>query len=424
MANLLIIIALSFRILLDICYVSYLSVDFEYMGFYLDLNFFKLLESYLLTLFLFFFVPKSSDKISSIVLTILYYFMILPSHTLYAMLDLDRGYIYLTSFGFLLTLIITKLPTISISFLRWNNKLTLLFLILITVLTYSVLLILNGLPSSDAFNLLEVYEIRENVEYRFAFMYYLVAWQVSVVNFFLFGLFLYKKKYNWILAPLGLQILAFMITGHKSYLFSIPLLFILLLIVIKGNKKNFHRNFGFIFIGVAMFCLVFYHWWNFSVVASLFIRRTLFVPALNNYYYYDFFSRNEHVQLSNSIFSFFVENPYNTPIPLLIGKEYYDRSDMWVNTGYLGDAYMNFGSAGMILFSILLAIILLFADSISKEIDITIVLCTLLICSFNLINGALLTTMMNGGFLLGLLILYLYRFTAFTAIKKYRDVKS
>ncbi|ALC88207.1 hypothetical protein AM499_12100 [Bacillus sp. FJAT-22090] len=127
----------------------------------------------------------------------------------------------------------------------------------------------------------------------------------------------------------------------------------------------------------------------------------------NHFLYYDFFSSNEKVYLSNSIFRFFIENPYPIPIPNLIGSIYYQNYDTWVNVGYLADAYMNFGFLGILLFSILLGIILKMFDTLSHEKGIELVIVTSFIPFFGLMSGALLTKLLTGGILLAFVLLIL-----------------
>lgn len=91
------------------------------------------------------------------------------------------------------------------------------FLILIVFVN---LLVFNGLPSLTAINLFDVYDVRKSVNYGLPLMGYLVPWLGKVINPFLIGMFLYKKEIRWSIFFLFLQILLYLYTGHKSFLFS------------------------------------------------------------------------------------------------------------------------------------------------------------------------------------------------------------
>ena len=142
--------------------------------------------------------------------------------------------------------------------------------------------------------------------------------------------------------------------------------------------------------------------------ASLLIRRVLFVPAQLSFYYYDFFSKHQLMYLAESHLNPVLSNPYTMPTVHLIGKIYYNSPAMAANTGYLGDAYMNFGFLGMLLFSVILGILVVIMDSITARTDITVAVGATIMPIYALVNGALFTVLGTRGLLLGMFIVWLY----------------
>ncbi|MHA1401789.1 MAG: O-antigen polymerase, partial [Candidatus Heimdallarchaeaceae archaeon] len=355
---------LGFKIILEIAYILFVNPYYRYAGFPLQLNGLKLLESYLFLLFLFFFLPPGEHKISSVGTKLLFLLMIVPTLSLYALKNESRVFLYLFVAGFWLTLLTVQiLPGIRVKRVKNLNSILFFSIGIFSILVYATLMKLNGIPTLRALDFASVYEIRAVVKHGPKVMGYLIPWQAQVINCFLIGLSWYKRKYFCLLAMLSLQFLLFLITAHKSFLFS-PLLIIFLIYAIQ--KKRLLRLSLIALIIVVLFSLLFYKISGRLRIPSMFIRRVFFVPALNYFNYYDFFSKNQLMYLSDShLGSLFSKNPYNMPIPNMIGMLYHDHPTTWVNTGYLANAYMNFGFLGILLFSLILGVIFLMMDSIA-----------------------------------------------------------
>ncbi len=143
-------------------------------------------------------------------------------------------------------------------------------------------------------------------------------------------------------------------------------------------------------------------------ISSLFTRRTLLDQPQQYFFYYDFFSKNDLTFLSqHHLFNLFVDYPYPLDPPHLIGKIYYGDPQSNANTGVVGDAYMNFGFLGLVVWSILIGLIFKIIDSCSKGVDLRIGVAVIAMPVFSLINSALLTNFLTHGLLLVLLLLYL-----------------
>jgi len=79
-----------------------------------------------------------------------------------------------------------------------------------------------------------------------------------------------------------------------------------------------------------------------------------------------------------------------------------------MNTGYLGNAYMQFGFAGMLSFSFILGLVLVFVDSCAKNIDVGLALSAVIIPLQKLSNTALFSSFLSNGLLIGMMMLWLY----------------
>jgi len=394
-----------FKILLEAVYLLYISKQYAYYGFTLNVNEVKLLESYFICIIMYFLLNKNEHRPSSIVIIILFLFMMIPTLSLYWLKDESRLYVYFFSLSFFITSLITKLPYLKIWKIKNSNKVVIPFIVVLSLSVYYIILYYNGLPSARALDLLSVYEVRSGFNQGHWIMGYLIPWQARVLNVFLLCLGFYKKNYKLVVVALGMQLILFLMTGHKSFLF-IPVLVLGLYFAIRLGSIRKLLAAGLILVLSAG--LLAYYLFHVHALLSIVIRRVFFVPAQNYFYYYDFFSHNEFVKLSHSIFGFLFPYPYDMSIPNLIGLEYYNSPGMWVNTGYLADAYMNFGLLGMIIFSVVLGVVLLFTDSIIKGFKNSLFTAMIVPSYFSLIDGALFTTLLTGGILFSLLLLYLY----------------
>lgn len=398
---------LTFKILLEVSYILFVHPFYEYMGFTLRLNLIKLVESYMFMIFLFFLLPNGESKPSEVGTKLLFLTLIIPMLSLYALKDESRYFLYLFIGGFWLTLFtIQILPRIRLGKIRGFTYALYLGLSIITIVVYATLLKLNGMPTLAALNLNLVYEIRGAVKYGPSIMGYLVVWQGKVINPFLFGLSWYKRKYFLSLLIFGLQLLLFLFTGTKNFLFG-P--FLILFLIYGVQKKNILRLSLISLISLIIFSLVLFKInWN-DILADIFIRRVFFVPAQNNFYYYDFFSKNQLVYLSEShLGSIFFEYPYDMPTPNMIGQVYYNSPKTWVNVSYLADAYMNFGSIGIFLFSFLLGILFVVMDSIALKTDKVVAISAMGRPIFSLGEGALFSVLGTSGLLFSMLVVWLY----------------
>ena len=403
-----------YKVLLDVSYKTFVSPLFGYQGLILDVSSLKLIESYCFTVLMFLALPKDHVKISAIGIQILFLLIMVPLFSLYAMMNAPRLYVYFAIASYLITILIIKAgPTIRFRTIKPLNTIFLWFALgTISIIVYVVLIKLNGIPSLQALLFASIYEIREEFETGFGIMNYLLGWQANVINAFFISLAFYRKRYFVLVLAVIFHIILFLITANRVYFFT-P--FILIFVISAVRRK---RLMSMSLIGLTlmiMLSLTLYELKFTDMPASLAIRRALFAPAQVSFTYYDFFSKHEKMYLSESKAGLgFAKNPYymhDTNSALMIGGLYFNDPDNNANTGYIGDAYMNFGFLGMMIFSAILGLLLILADSISKRKSIYISIATLLIPILSLLNSALFTIFLTKGFLLGLMILWIYHET-------------
>lgn len=396
---------IMYKILLDLGYLIYVYPNFSYQGFHLDISVIKYIFSIIVLFTVFFIFIKESVVFSNIIMNMLFLILIIPFTSLYALENQPTEFFIMVIFGFIITLTITRLKSLKTVKLKVTSLLLPFILIACSILTYGSLFVFNGIPTLTALNLFRVYEVRSAVNYGPAIFPYLISWQAKVINPFLIGYGLLFKRKAILAIGVGLQFLIFIYTGHKSYLFA-PIVIIGVVYFVKKRALLIGALLGLnsvLVLGISLYKYLGDHF-----VATLFIRRTMFIPAKNYYIYFDFFSSHDKIYLSHSIFRIFLDYPYVMPVPNLIGALYYNNPNTWVNVGYLAESYMNFGFLGIVLYSVILGFVLKFFDSLSTNIGVEIVLMTSFIAFFGLLSGALLTTFLTGGIIFSYIILNLY----------------
>ena len=396
-----------YKIILDYVYVSFIYKVFGYSGFSLDFSPVKFLISIFYFILVYLVLPKDADKPSSIFLQLHFIIMIIPMLTYYSFTN-DAGIFMLLNIIFfsMQCIVLRVIPNVKIAKIKGSQKALKWIIVPISFFVYISMIRANGMPSLKALNVLNVYDIRRHVKYPFL-MGYLVNWQAKIINPFLITIFYAEKNKKMIIVPTFMQLFIYLITGHKSFLF-IPLAILIVIKIIE--HKDFFLISTFMAavgtLGVYLLYVIF----DILLVGSIFIRRFLFLPAKIKFDYYDFFSKNEFLYFSQGILGKIIgkKSLYQINAANLIGYLYYGNVDTNANTGYLADAYANMGVLGMLLITILLIIIFMFIDSFSISINKETVIGLSLFSILSLNNGALLTSLLTGGLLLLLVILYLY----------------
>lgn len=393
-----------YRIALDLSYYLMICKFWRYAKFELKFNSIKFIESYLFLFIIFIFMPKSSKKLSNVMIWLLTLLIYIPMISFYALSDESRIFIYGATCSWLMVLLLLHLPNVSLPFLKQAGIIRFSLFILLVLIVFFMIYMQFGL--SFNFDLKKVYEIRsEYVGMKIPLAGYLFSWVAKVVNPLFFAFFIVKKKWYFVAFIFVLQILLFSNTGIRNYLFALPFVLILMWIMARKNPLGYMAIglVGIIVLGILSYWLINDKW-----ITSLFTRRLLFVPAQLNFLYYDYFSQNGFVFLSyHRMFQLFSDYPFHLAPPHLIAEAYFNKPQMNSNIGLFGDAYMNFGFVGLALWGIFLVIILKLVDTFSKRKDIKITVAAIAMPTLALRSSALLTNIFTQGLFLVLILLYL-----------------
>lgn len=406
---LIVVSLIFFKIILEYNYLTFVNPLFEYSGFIIDISYFKLIESYTLFFILicFLFLLERFKSTSSFFVYILFVVLYTPLSSIFWLQDASREFFYSVTGSFiLLVLLLNFTPKLKIITLPEGKRILILIVTLTTFIVYGSLIANGGLYRLN-FNLNDVYKYRALNNYSTNFLLaYLVPWQGFVINLSAIGISLYKKKYKITVFFIVLQLLLFAMTNHKSFLFA-PILLIFFY-YIRRFKDNFLLFLSTGTLFVVVFSTIFYKLSDSILLASILIRRLFFIPAHLNFVYYDYFQSREKFYLSHSVLKGITSSEYNTTPVGLVSKVLFNQVS-GANVGFFADAYVNFGTIGIFLFTLLLLFILKVFDSVTEKVPKFISISILLIPFMSLINSAFFTSLLTHGILLSIFMIWLSR---------------
>lgn len=399
------LLLLLFKIIIEFIYIDILQLHFGYLGLDLSFNIIKSIESYVLAIIIYLIIDKRQNKPSSIFLQIIFVLAIIPTLSIYGLKNEPRKALYIYLSSFILTLLVVRLfPKIKLIKIEHAKMLYFIIIGSLTLLTYILLIRDNGLPHLYVLNFNNIYFHRSKVVYN-SLTAYLVPWQSGVINIFLIALLYLKREYYKMTIPIFLQIIIFLITAHKTYLFSPFAVIGLFFILKKGNLMNFMSKV------LIMFNITAYVAYKFNITVwliALITHRLHYVPAQIGFYFYDFFSKNDKLLFSEGFIGKILNlrSPYSLTVFNMIGDLYFGRSEMYANTWYVADSFANGGVIAVVIIAVIFGITLVIIDSIKQ--DYQIIVAALFMPMLSLTNGSLLTAYFTNGILIGIIIILLH----------------
>ncbi|MBZ9714128.1 hypothetical protein [Deinococcus multiflagellatus] len=374
-----------------------------------------LILSALGTLLEFVCIPKDRKKISSWILWLFFVFVVLPINTVFFLGDFSSEWFVAHSLFWtgVFTVVnyfqgrgVSSSPETRGLTLRggrlWYSLLTIL-LSLAGIATLAAQIANQGIRLDTS--LTNVYETRERYAASSSTVaLYLNNWLAFVVLPLLFMRGLQKRSMLHLGLAGAMMMLLFLGTGNRIFLIILPLVLMVSWFVRRGFSLSLIPLF---FSGFLLFTASLWEYAHDPVPLALTMGRSLVIPAIISFYTFDFFSQHEMMRLSHSIFSGFFSNPYPYDPANIIGRIYFRNPDEFANTGLVGDAYMNFGYYGMIVVGLLFAASLVLIDLLSRAKKTYLVTAASLMPFIFAVNVSFFTTILTGGLLLSLILLFL-----------------
>lgn len=383
-------------------YIAFLNPFFDYAGFEIIKG--RLDDTFLLGItFLMAVVPlalyRGFNKISSYLCIFIYFMLYVP--TIFSFFFNKIGsveYVFYMEFQFFLGMCIL----FSADFFEFKKKLVLptgfnifkFMLFLCVILTLYILIIYRSNLQFVSFS--EVYMHRsKNVELGGDVITgYLSVWlHNAIIPICLSYSFFSKKKIYFIVGSVSCVII-YMATAAKSVLIF-PILFLVIFLTLR--KRQFKHAFKPIGLGMIVLMLITLYF-GFNEFSSLLWMRTIGNGGYLTKYYHDFFAVNpltyySHINIVNAITGIY---PYDKTLGEVVGFYYWVDADSNANF-WATDGIAAIGDFGIIFSSILMFILMIFFNTISRNYNKLFLMLILIPYTLALLNASLFSSMITGG---------------------------
>lgn len=236
---------------------------------------------------------------------------------------------------------------------------------------------------------------------------YLINWQASVINPLLIAWGLTRRRWTLVTAGLLGDALIYSVTGFKSVLFTVLAVAGFLLAMRQRNARRLSAagsRAAFAFAAVAAVACVIDKWQHGIAWTSLLIRRMSLVVGTNTGYYFQYFTAWPQTHLAYGVTGWLLAEAPVTPPAAQIASAVYHGTVADPDANLWADGYANFGLAGVLAATLILAGFLWWYDRAARNADQMIAAVLIVVPSLGLANSALLTCLLTHGMLLALLL--------------------
>ena len=398
-----IIIAIIYRFLLDLIYKLEVSPIFSYARLVNESTQVSTYTSWLL--FVFFtiliipFLSDKNDYFIDCVVIFFYLIRIVPFTSFIKFSPQTFEYLCLNIIYWSLLLLLLRIPGHSrFNFLlQYRNDNSVMFFAIVSIVA---VLVVSGVYTHFRFHfsLSNVYDLRAEARtYQmpriFAYLYSATGNLIPIILVF----YILKKKKVMIFLLALTGILNFGIAGQKATIFKIVFCVIFIFVKEIDYKK-------YLLPIISIFCVLVlgqYFIWGNVELSTLFIRRMLYVPNMNDTLYYDYIMTHSPL---------FFNSQKSGELAFNLSEIYMRRSEARANNGMFSDAYANLGAWGIVVFPVLLSTLLKFFSNSVKGLHPSLVVYTAMIVATALHSSFITRSLLTHGlFILWLALMILPR---------------
>lgn len=363
--------------LLATLYVFYTSPTWSYMGLDLSINYTKIVVS----LFLFFFfvaVTPSEWSARAFFLNMILTAYFLPAMVLYGFSDRPTEAVVILSLAIGIVYIFSAISVPRLRIFAIYPRLMLQGLLALSLALLLTFFVFGGFRN---FNLdySRVYEFRDVASESLPGIFeYLSSFFTKAIIPFGIAIGLWHRRYASVVAFVAISIILFGLTSHKG-MAIIPFLSIGVFMLLSRRPGYATLLSGVVALLFALAIAVaanpnmgtFSFW---GQIETIFVRRALFIPALVDFNYIDFFTGGAKYNWSSSKLTLgLIDVPYNgLSAPLLIGTTYFG-AETSANTGFIGSGFAQAGILGVIAYSIGVGLIIALFQTCSRYLGIPLV---------------------------------------------------
>lgn len=416
--GILILLVSIYKVILELGFYRILTIYTTFYQYEFDLR--KYINGILWCLILLAFINYDEKKVSSFFVFFIYIFQIIPITIVYAMMKGCNSPIYYnclcTGYLILELLVFYGKPKRLIQRNQYVSKLIVPLSIPLVMAVLFEVYRKNGVPTLIALNVYNVYTLRSSGLFQIGkYFGYLVRIVATAVIPILLSLSILERKWSRLLFCIGSQLLIYLYTGHKTYLFAIILTGVVSFWV---KREKFFWEFscaiclGFSLLTVVMLLkktpqgLI----WDFY---SLFIRRTLIVPAGLKFIHYDYFLKHPFLGMYGALprVLVLIKPQYYLDLSYAhdIGALYFNDPNMSADTGVFAEGFSRFGYLGIFILFVLLAMIIRQIENLQNRTGYSVAIGFFIYPIYALSEQQLVGSFVAGTWMFLLAILWFYR---------------
>lgn len=365
-------------VLISVIYVLYTSTVWAYIGLELSVNHIKIAAS-LAVLITFVALIPTRWSARTFFLNIIVTAYLLPSLIIYGFSDRPTSSAVLIWLALAIVYGVSGFRIPRLKILTVNPREIVWFLLALSAVLVVMFYALGGF---NYFNLdfSKVYEFRSVAADSLPgiFGYLSLLFTTAIIPFGIAISLCYKKYVNVVIFT-AISIVLFGLTSHKAMVIM-PFLSIGVFVLLS-------RRPSFVTI-ISAFCVILFVvslavifdsnispasiWGG---IETMFVRRALFVPAMIDYDYIEFFSGETKYYWSTSKLSLgLLDIPYNgVPPPLLVGMAYFGPGNS-ANTGFIGSGFAQAGVSGILIYAVGVGLIIGFFQTCSRHLGVPLVI--------------------------------------------------
>lgn len=396
-----------YKIVIEFYYLKRISPLFSYALLETHINWMGCAASWLLLVALWVAMPRDEDKTSTILFLLFMIITWIPLISYQWMNNQDLLYSIaeVACAGILAIMMRIRRPRFTIGRLSVPMSFfNLVFLVYCAINIYEV--IKRGGIDLRTLDFIAAYDVRSEYSGLGSLDGYLVEWCAKAFFPFFCVIYVSQKKYIRVAVCVILQLSLYLSFGFKSHLVSIALV---VLCLFTMNKKNKLEN----LIKYIVLANVIAYLLDISNITNLLRTvlpyRTLFIPAKNQYHYYQFFSENDHLFMTGTSIGrlLFGDYKYNKPIGFIV-EAAFTNSGSNGNTGCFSYAYADFGFVGMVILVFILGIIFWLIDDLTDDIPMKYSVAAFSYWIITLNDNSIMISLLTGGFLWLFLLSIMY----------------
>ena len=371
-------------------------------------NTLKYINGLIWSALLFFQISHDQSKVTTYFLNITYMLQVIPMTVVYALGDFNAMYynVLCVCIFWMQFLAVVKFKRKFHPSKQMSKVLVGIYL-LITLGTFAVIILRNGVPSLQALQIFDeyVYELRASKSFRITnYGWYFLRWTMSVFIPFFLSVAIVKKKWIAVFLMSAMVLVIYLYSGHKIYLFIIPYVLVSVVFSKRGGlQDNLMLYACYVMVGFTALALLVQirDTWTqpeilINQVYSLLGRRMLLLPARLKYGFYDFLQDNPYVGFAGMIPFVNIESPYGEiGLPNALGYWLLGRYS-GANSGFFAEAYYRFGYLGMLIGFTLLGLVINAMGDSQKRIGYPVAVGLYGYFAYYIVNGEFIGSLFIG----------------------------